>query len=264
MNDANRDAVHARLKELGYEVWTIPDTPTSPRPDLVAQLEGVTVYVEVKTRSEDRVLRDNMEAVHIGETTEIFTDLDKHNSISAEVKHASRQLDAVALEQDFRLLWYRADHGLFVSDTKEQIGSTLYGMRMVLAGCPPNGLRPWYCAYAGYADFFRFRMIDGVMVEVDSLISLFLNPFSPRGDAFAASHIARILVTDDAVFDIQRAIADGQLFAAGGDAPRGDDTALLAHLASKYPGTTFVRFISSVGMTTMTTIDGSQGVSEKL
>jgi hypothetical protein len=77
-----------------------------------------------------------MEAVRIGETTEILTDLDKHNSISAEVKHASRQLDAVASEQDFRLLWYRADRGPFVSNTKEQIGSTLYGMRMVLAERP--------------------------------------------------------------------------------------------------------------------------------
>lgn len=137
------------------------------------------MYVEVKTRSEDRVLRGCMEAVRIDEIAEILTDLDKHNSISAEVEHASRQLDAISQKQDLRLLWHRAGRGPFVSNTKEQIGSTLYGMRMVLAARPPLPLRPWHCAYAGHADFFRFREIDGVMVEVDGLISLFLNPFSP-------------------------------------------------------------------------------------
>ncbi len=113
------------------------------------------MYVEVKSRSEDRALRGRMEAVRIGETDAILTNLDKHNSISAEVKHASRQLHAAASAQDFRLLWYRADNVLFVNDTKEQISSTLYGMRMVLAESQPFGPRPWHCAYAGHADASR-------------------------------------------------------------------------------------------------------------
>jgi len=153
MTDRNRDAVLTQLEALGFEVRTIPEMSTSLQPDLVARSDEVTMFVEVKTRSEDRVLRGHMEAVRIGEEIEILTDLDKHNSISAEVEHASRQLDAVAQEHDLRLLWYRADRGPFVSNTKEQIGSTLYGMRMVLADRPLHARRPWHCAYAGHADF---------------------------------------------------------------------------------------------------------------
>ncbi|MDT4331555.1 hypothetical protein ACQE3E_13550 [Methylomonas sp. MED-D] len=261
MNDQNRDDVMARLERLGFEVQPIPETSISLQPDLVTLSDGVTMYVEVKTRSEDRVLRGDMEAVRIGREVEILTNLDKHNSISAEVKHASRQLDTAAQSDDLRLLWYRADRGPFVSGTKEQIGSSLYGMRMVLADRPSHPRRPWHCAYAGHADFFRFPEIDGVMIEVDGLISLFLNPFSPRADAFAVSRIVRVLAADDAVFDIQRAIADGQIFSAGGDAPRRDDAALLEHLASRYPETTFVRFLRSGGVTVMTTIDGSNEAS---
>lgn len=257
VKDPNRDTVKARLEGLGFEVQSIPETSKSLRPDLVALSEEGAIYVEVKTRSEDRVLRGDIESVGIGEEVEILTDLDKHNSISAEVKHASRQLAAAAQEGDLRLLWYQADRGPFVSNTKEQIGATLYGMRVVLADRPPYRRRPWRCAYAGHADFFRFPEIDGVMVEVDGLISLFLNPFSPRRDSFADSRIVRILAAYDAVFDVKRAISDGILFAADGDAPRRDDAALLAHLAAKYPETTFVRFLRSVGMTTVTTIDGS-------
>jgi Holliday junction resolvase-like predicted endonuclease len=263
VNDPNRDAVQARLDALGFEVRSIPETTKSRQPDLLAQAEGTTMYVEVKTRSEDRVLRGRMEAVGIGKTDEIVTDLDKHNSISAEVKHASSQLCAAASQQDFRLLWYRADRGLFVSNTKEQIVSTLYGMRMVLAERPPFGLRPWYCAFAGHADFFRFREIDGVIIEADGLISLFLNPFSPRKGAFMTSRIARLLGADDAVFNIQRELDEGKLFAADGDAPRRNDPELLAHLTVKYPGIKFIRFLRGVSVTVMTTIDWSKGVSNK-
>lgn len=259
MNDPNRDAVQTRLEALGFAVSPIPETSSSRQPDLAARSEGATMYVEVKTRTEDRVLRGGMEAVRIGETAAIPTDLDKHNSISAEVKHACSQLRAAASAQDFRLLWYRADNGPFVNDTKEQIGSTLYGMRMVLAESQRFGRRPWHCAYAGHADFYRFPDIDGVMVEVDGLITLFLNPFSPRRGAFASSRMARLI--QESVFDVDQAIAQSKLFAADDDAPRGDDDGMLTHLHSKYPSWTFICFLRHCAGTIVTTIDGSQGES---
>ena len=199
MSDPNRDVVQRRLEALGFSVRPIAETMDSRQPDLVAQTEGATMYVEVKTRSEDRVLRVGMEAVPIAGTNDIIIDLDKHNGLSAEIKHASSQLGSAAGADDFRLLWYRADTGPFVHNTKEQVGSTLYGMRMVLAQSHGLEMRLWHCAYAGYADFFRFPEIDGAMIEVDGLITLFLNPFSSRRDAFAPSRIARVLDDDGAV-----------------------------------------------------------------
>jgi hypothetical protein len=257
MIDQNREAVQSRLKALGFEVQPIPETSSSKMPDLVVQMDGVRMFVEVKTRSEDRVLRNQMESVHIGGTATILTDLDKHNNISAEIKKAVRQLNASATDQDFRLLWYRADSGLFVQNTKEQIASTLFGMRLVLAECQPLEQRAWYCAYAGYADFYRFSEIDGVMVEEDRLISLFLNPFSPRRESFASCRITRIL--QDSVFDVDKAIVQGKLFVADGEAPRGDDKRMLEHLRSKYPSVRFMRFLRNCSGTIITTIDGSKG-----
>jgi len=254
--DPNRTDVQRRLEALGFSVEPIAEVADARRPDLVARADGTTMYVEVKTRSEDRVLRAHMESVRPGETAEILTGLDKHNSLSAEIKHASSQLEAAASPGDMRLLWYRADSGPFVHDTKEQIGSTLYGMRMVLAESSTHELRPWHCAYAGHADFHRFQELDGVMVEQDGGITLFLNPFSPRRLVFASSRIARVV--QGSVFDIEVAIAQQVLFAADGDAPRRSDPELLVHLAAKYPGVTFSQFLEHVGGTIMTTIDGSE------
>ena len=258
MQDLNRDAVQQRLEALGFTVHPIVETEDSRQPDLVVRADGTTMYVEVKTRVEDHVLRAKMEAVRVGETAEILTGLDKHNGLSKEIKHASTQLSAAAAPDDLRLLWYRADRGPFVHDALDQIGATLYGMRMVLVESASRQEQR-HCAYAGYADFHRFQEIDGAMVEVDGLITLLLNPFSPRKVAFTASRIARVV--HPSVFDVERAGEEGTLFIADGQAPRHSDVEMLKHLGSKYPMFQFLRFLQHCAGTVMTTIDGSQGVS---
>lgn len=258
MQDLNRDAVRQRLEALGFTVHPIVETVDSRQPDLIARADGATMYVEVKTRVEDHVLRAKMEAVRVGETAEILTGLDKRNSLSTEIKHASTQLSAAAARDDLRLLWYRADRGPFVQGALDQIGATLYGMRMVLVESASRQ-EPRHCAYAGYADFHRFQEIDGAMVEVDGLITLLLNPFSPRKVAFTASRIARVV--HPSVFDVERAGEEGTLLIADGQAPRHSDVEMLKHLGSKYPTFKFLRFLQHCAGTVMTTIDGSQGVS---
>lgn len=254
MRDPNREAVQQRLEALGFMVDPIDEHGSERRPDLMACADAQTLYVEVKTRTEDAALRAKMESVHAGMTAAVVTDLDKRNSISAEIKHAQSQLSAVAGRDDFRLLWFRADNGPFVHDALEQIGATLYGIRMVIVG-GPGAERPRACVYAGHADFHRFREIDGTIVEVDRLITLLLNPFSARRRAFASSRIAQQL--GHSVFDVDRASQDRSNYVVGGDAPRDNDEALLEHLRNRYPAETFHHFAKAGAGTVATTIDGS-------
>ena len=220
---------------------------------MLARADEQTLYVEVKTRTEDADLRAKIELVPAGMMAAVLTDLDKRNSISADIKHAQSQLSAVAGPDDFRLLWFRADNRLFVHDALEQIGATLYGIRLVIVG-EPGDERPRACVYASHADFYRFREIDGTMVEVDRLITLFLNPFSPRRRAFTRSRIAQVLRSS--VFDVDKASQDRVVYVAGGDAPRDNDEELLEHLRSRYPGETFHCFAKARAGTVVTTIDG--------
>lgn len=252
MLDLNREVVQKRLAALGFTVDPIPETDAR-RPDLVARADGATMYVEVKTRIEDGVLRANMEAVPVGATATILTGLDKHNALSSEIKHANSQLRAVASPEDFRLLWYRADSSPFVHDARDQIGATLLGIRMVVVE-GRAGTQARACVYAGRADFYRFQDMDGAMIEVDGLITLLLNPFSPRKTAFAASRIATVV--SSSVFDVEKAAQDGSCYVADGDAPRHSDEALLDHLRAKYPSHTFIRFMHHCAGTVITTIDG--------
>ena len=94
------------------------------------------------------------------------------------------------------------------------------------------------------------------MIEVDGLITLFLNPFSPRRVAFSASRIAQIV--SPSVFDVASAENAGAFYVADASAPRHSDEALLEPLRAKYPADAIVEFARTCAATETTTIDGSR------
>lgn len=255
MNDTSSDAVRERLQNLGFSVNHIPEEHGEKRPDLLAEKDGVRMYVEVKTREVDNAYRSKLEAVPCGATQKVLTPLNKHNSLSSDIKHASKQLEAVSLPDDFRLLWYRAHNKLFVQGMTAQLCATLLGVRM-LAVMSDGKKRLGACMYAGQADFYRFKAIDGAILEEDDgNIVLFLNAFSPRADAFKHSHLA--LQVADSIVSEAFAQDREDWFILSGDAPRSDDEAILRRLCKFYPDTEFVEFVEYNAGTIMTTIDGS-------
>ena len=253
MHDPNRELVRKRLEALGFKVDLVPEVPNKKRPDLVASKDNSTMFVEVKARVEDTELRANMESVGIGVTRSILISLDKHNALSTDVEKANTQLGAGAAPDDFRLLWFRVDNGPFVHDAREQVGATLLGIRMVFTEYnAERRARP--CVYAGYADFFRCREIDGAMIEVDSELTLILNQFSQRREAFACSPICAAV--SPAIVDVQRNTPEDLYYVIDdSDVNRKDEDALLAFLRTKYPMDTFLHFAPHCAGTTVTTID---------
>jgi hypothetical protein len=252
--ESDEDAVKKRLEALEFRVERIPEDLKISRPDLRATKDAEVYYFEVKTRELDEELRSKMESVGIGKTESMTVSLDKQNWLSGDIKKAGNQLKSAAGPTDFRVLWYRADSSPFVQDAREQLGATLMGIRMVFG--KRNGekrIRP--CVYAGYADYWRYKDIDGSIVEVDGLLNLIPNEFSPRREAFSRSALFGIL--REAAVDIQRLEKNDLCCIVEPNVDRKDDAAVLASLRTKYPGHEFLAFGPSVAGTTVTTIDGS-------
>lgn len=255
MRDKNSDEVKKLLEQLGFEVDSVLDAKVEKRPDLLATRGDTTMFVEVKSRVQDSLLRAEMEAVPVGATGSILTPLEKHNALSAEIKDANDQLGAVASSDNYRLLWFRANNDLFVHGAREQVISTLLGIRAVEV--EHDGFRQVVrCAYAGFADFYRFQEIDGAMIEKGGVLTLVLNQFSERQATFAGSHICKTLATDTIV-DVARADHDGACYVVDGEVNRKDDKAVLAFLRAKYPSDRFFGFVSDSAGTTVTVIDAS-------
>ena len=257
MRDSGRGPVKQRLEALGFQVDDVPEDPAQKRPDLYALKDGTSMFVEVKTRTEDTKLRARMESVGVGITKSIHVLLDKHASLSSNVEEANTQLEAASSANDLRLLWFRADNGLFVQNAPEQIRATLLGTRIVSAKRNgATGFRP--CVYAGYADFYRYRAIDGAIIEVDGALTLIPNQFSPRQDAFACSPIYRMIAPE--ILDVRQCDRNDTLYAIESEAvDRNDDAALLAFLREKYPADEFLSFEPYYAATTVTTIDARRG-----
>jgi len=254
--ESDEDTVKKRLEALEFRVERIPEDPKLSKPDLRATKGTEVYYFEVKTRKLDAELRSKMESVAVGNTESMLVSLDKQNWLSGDIKKAGEQLKSLAGPADFRVLWYRADSNPFVQDAREQLGSTLLGIRMVIG--QHNGekrIRP--CVYAGFSDYWRYRDIDGSIVEVDGLINLIPNEFSPRREAFSQSALFEIL--REATVDIQRLERNDLCYIVELDVDRKDDTAVLASLQTKYPGHEFKAFEPAVAGTTVTTIDGKEG-----
>jgi hypothetical protein len=161
-------------------------------------------------------------------------------------------LGQCAVADDFRLLWFRADNGLFVQDAREQIGATLLGIRMVFG--KRNGQKSVLpCVYAGYADFFRCTEIDGAIIEVEGTLTLLPNQFSPRTVAFSRSPIAQVIAP--AILDIQQGDREGLFYVVDSDVNRKNEGNVLAFLRKKYPTDEFLKFGPYSAGTTVTTID---------
>lgn len=253
MRDQDSDEIKRLLKRLGFTVHGIPAVTVEKRPNLVAISGDSKMFVEVKARVQDSKLRADMEAVPADETKPILTPLEKHSTLSAEIKDANEQLGTVAAADDHRLLWFRAGNDLFVHGVRDQIISTLLGIRVVDATRDGNR-RPVRCAYAGFADFYRFREIDGTIVETGDSLTLILNQFSERHAAFKGSYICKVLPSA-VIVDVAQAVQDGDCYVVDGAVNRHDDEAVLAFLRAKYPQDSFHEFVSHSADTTVTVID---------
>lgn len=253
MDDRDREDVKMVLERLGYQVDVVLTVNDEKRPDLLAIHGHTRMFVEVKARVQDLTLRAAMEAVPPGATESILTPLEKHNALSAEIKDTNEQLGALALHDDHRLLWFRAHNDLFVHGACDQVVSTLLGIRVVDAE-RDGSRRPFRCAYAGFADLYRFREIDGAMIEEGDALTLVLNQFSDRHVAFSASRICRVLQSG-AVVDVGQADRDGACYVVDGDVDRKDDDAVLEFLRAKHPQHQFHGFLPHAAGTTVTVID---------
>lgn len=256
--DPGREPVKKRLEALGFQVADIPEHPTELRPDFRATKQDVSMLVEVKTRTEDSELRAKMESVGLGNTESVLTPLDKHNSLSSDVQQANEQLKKIATADEFRVLWFRADNGLFAQDACQQIGATLFGIKQVFVNRAGQQI-VLPCVYAGYADFFRYTDIDGVITEVDGGLTLLPNPFSPRKDAFSQSPIAAAV--SPAILDLQRNEREGLCYVVDANINRKSESEVLDYLRKKHPAHEFLKFGIHTASTVVTTIDAGGLVS---
>jgi hypothetical protein len=94
------------------------------------------------------------------------------------------------------------------------------------------------------------------MIEKNGALTLVLNQFSKRYTAFMGSHICKTLPSR-AIVDVPQAAQEGDCYVVDGDVNRKDDEEVLDFLRAKYPGDSFLGFVSDSAGTMVTVIDAN-------
>jgi hypothetical protein len=231
--------VKKMLEDFGFQVDIIPEDKVKRQADLRAHKDGITTYVEVKSRLEDEKVNKVIEsAVPGGPVVTYLGEAGKRNKFSSIVKDANEQLNITATPNDYRVLWFVVTAVPECAAATEQMLGTILGTRQIFCKREKESLcRP--CYYAGYADFERYRDIDGVVIQNGEGGVLVVNEFSPRVEGFGKSPLYQHFKQRNAILEVSQEEKKGKAFTIREKIDRDEKEAILRCLRSKYPAWEF-------------------------
>jgi len=209
--DIDTQAVMVLLRDLGLRADPIPESSIHKTPDLKVACSPGDVLIEVKSKEDDKRLRELLNAphgtVHPGPSP----------VLASRVKEAWHQIHDYPERTDanFTVVWFIAHkpHSITVL-TGQFIVPILYGTRL-LEGRTGGGQhyeKP--CFFLNRAMFARYKELDAVVVHDDQTLQLCLNPLSGRYPTLRNTHLAKAFDTHFTVVDPPRMENAGTCFIA--------------------------------------------------
>jgi len=218
--DTEAQTVLSLLQGLSLSVHTISESTEHPTPDLRVAGSAGDVLIEVKSKEDDKALRQ-MVATARGT---VYT-TGRGGSTQSQIEQAWRQIRNYPdrTDADFVVVWFiaRRPHGMTVL-TGSSILRLLYGTELLKGHSGSGEFYERPCFFFNAAMFQHYRELDAVVVYDDPNLTLCLNPLSPRYSRFRDTDLAKAFDTHFAVVDPFEMEAAGTCFLA--DSPPEPDT----------------------------------------
>jgi hypothetical protein len=169
-----------------------------------------------------------------GEIIDRSESLGPHNTISARIKEAHRQLSSFeSTRHAFRLVWFCA-YGQFSGLVANRARTTFLGDITIFES---ESDRQWRAYFFDHNQFHRYKdVLDGAFIsEVrpsEASVQLILNPLSSRYGAFRRSRLVHAF--SSGLLDPVAIERDGDGVIVGPDADRTSENSKLSYLASRY------------------------------
>ena len=243
--DTQANYVKLILESLGFKSELIPQEQHQRRADIKVSDTSHATYIEVKSRLADETANKAIQsAIPGGPVVTYSGEAGKQNHFSSLVQEANLQLTATAGPLDYRVLWFLATAVPEFVAADEQMRATLFGIRHVF--CKRAGENKYLpCYYAGYSDFYRYKDIDGAIIQNKEGAVLLINEFSPRLNNFKESTLCKYFVQKNATRIPSQEEAKGNGYIVDGDVSRKDEKKVLEYLRKKYPGVEFLGLTDS-------------------
>jgi len=234
MDDSqDKASATAILEALGYSVVAVP-TGHQESPDLRATQESESLLIEVKRKNDDTTEIERREqALCEDDVYDYGIGLGRQNTISRQAEKACRQLENVASQEDYCLLWF-VSGGMHIGAQCHRIRATLYGLMCVIdriQGVP----KAVECYYFQNSDFYNGRdILSGAILQDDDGVSLLVNDHHERADEFRNSHLCECFREWKAVCDPIDFESQGLVYVVDGPVDRRNSAEVLGYLSRKY------------------------------
>lgn len=231
-DDHDKSFVLYLLRNGGFQVDLISESPNHKAPDLSIALPESNVLVEVKSKEDDQQLRNLLESPK-------GTSLSYNVSVIETVlRDGYRQLRNFPDrdDSDFTLIWFitRKIGGVTVLVGPAAM-PILYGIESLEGQTVDgNSFGPTSCYFFTDSFFFKRKNLDGVVLHDDRSVELCLNPFSPRHNALNGTKVAAFFREHYSVVDPRQLEAAGKCFIADCEVSRQDTNGIVRYLKSKY------------------------------
>ncbi len=230
-DDPDKDFVLLLLGNMGFHAEPIPEA-SHKTPDLKIKLHEGDIIVEVKSKEDDKQFRDLLESPP-------GTSLSYNISSAASALHdAWRQIHDFPErdKEDFTLIWFitRKVGGVTVLTTRH-IKTYLYGIEIISGRKADRKVFNLIdCYFFNESFFFKYKNLDGVVLQDAQLVELCLNPCSPHYKTFKSMKLAEVFRDHSSVIDPREMEARGKCFFADCDISRKDKDGIVRYLQSKY------------------------------
>jgi len=223
------------LNSCSFYAERIPESTQEGKRADIAAWKGEDHYIiEVKTKDDHPDLMDEIEKGNDLEIIEYKKELFRSNTLSGIIHDAVDQLiETPDNNYSFKIIWFRAVESLIV-DILSFLKSTIYGIRYLLIRDSMNKFYHVECYYFDFNDFFKYTMLDGIILDDGVKLELCTNSFSSRLPEFQNSTLYQLFAERNKLIDPLQLEKEGRIFVADTQISRKNENDIKNFIESKY------------------------------
>jgi hypothetical protein len=223
-----------RLTGFGISARKIQRSPARKTYDLLARDDAAQYAIEVKRRRSDEAIHDALQRNRA--TGWVTRPMGFSASTEKTMRHAVKQLDAIASADAFKLIWYYIDPQYRDEDTLvQQVYDTAFGGANLIKMSKPGEAVPIHCLFFHRSVFFTHPQLSGIVIDTCRRFTLLLSPFGARTWEVRATPLFLWFDAEQGgVVDADRLHTEGLVLIADCAIDRRDEHAVLTYLKRKY------------------------------
>lgn len=247
IKDYCRDEVIFYLQQIGYRAMSIQESDKDKRADIFAECESDSIVIEVKSKADEKEVTLYQELVNSPEEQPISYQeaIERKDRITKILKEASKQIEETKIQysDSFGVIWFQSKTKLGFSESYEQLKMNLYGGRYAFVDAPDGTGYCMQCFNTYYSDFYRFKNVDAVILDMPKGCQLLPNQHSQTSNKFQNTKLYEFFASGGAIWSPEIMQKEGTALNLSGSVDLKNISKVIQELEKQNPGYKIKTFV---------------------